>query len=221
LIHYSWFLPYSRSIENENKDQFVEGFIKGFEEGFIDSGHKSDEVEYVRNKVPKIHILKFNKGSFFDEPEPDRDLFIDIRNHPGPYESYYDHGLVQGRLRGKNGKFYDIKEEEDKRNTVKYFPIPQEGEYTSDNLKYNQNPSELENISDGKYSYHDEDDGSLLIKNYKNGVQNGPSYYHYNSGELWIEENYSDGKIHGKTIYYNKNGSIKKEEDWKDGEYIK
>ena len=109
LIHYSWFLPYSRSIENENKDQFVEGF----EEGFIDSVHKSDEVEYVRNKVPKIHILEFNKGSFFNEPEPDRDLFIDIRNHPGPYESYYDHGLVQGRLRGKTGKFYDINEEED------------------------------------------------------------------------------------------------------------
>ena len=113
LIHYCWFLPYSRSIENENKDQFVEGFIKGFEVGFIDSGHKSDEVEYVRNKVPKIHILEFNKGSFFNEPEPDRDLFIDIRNHPGPYESYYDHGLVQGRLRGKTGKFYDINEEED------------------------------------------------------------------------------------------------------------
>jgi len=113
LIHYRWFVPYSRSIKNGNEDQFVEGFIKGFEEGFFESGHKSNEVEYVRNEVPKSHISKFNKGSFFNDPEPDRDLFIDIRNHPGPYESYYDHGLVQGRLKGKTGKFYDTHEEED------------------------------------------------------------------------------------------------------------
>ena len=220
MIHYRWFVPYSRSIENENKGQFVEGFIKGFEEGFVKSGHKSDEVELVRN-VPKSFILKYHKGSFFNDPEPDRDLFIDIRNHPGPYESYYDHGFVQGRLRGTTGKFYDTNDEEDKSDTFKYFLIPQEGEDTSDNLKYNLNPSELENISDGEYSYYDEDDGSLLIKNYKNGVQNGPSYYHYNSGELWIEENYLDGKIHGTTKYYNKDGSTKKEEIWEDGKHIK
>jgi antitoxin component YwqK of YwqJK toxin-antitoxin module len=86
--------------------------------------------------------------------------------------------------------------------------------------KYNQDPTKLEIVPDGEYSYYDEDDGSLLIKTYKHGKQHGPSYYHYNSGELWIEENYLDGKIHGTTKYYNKDGSTKKEETWKDGKYI-
>ena len=87
--------------------------------------------------------------------------------------------------------------------------------------KYNQDPTKLEIVPDGEYSYYDEDDGSLLIKTYKHGKQHGPSYYHYNSGELWIEENHVNGKTHGTTKYYNKDGSTKKEETWKDGKYIK
>lgn len=75
--------------------------------------------------------------------------------------------------------------------------------------EHQQDPSELENIPDGKYSFWDEDDASLLIKTYKNGKLDGPSYWHYATGEVWMEEHYVEGVIHGTSTMYEKDGSIK------------
>ena len=75
--------------------------------------------------------------------------------------------------------------------------------------EYQQDPSDLESIPDGRYSYLDEDDGSLLIKTYRNGKLNGPCYWHYGTGEVWMEEHYVDGVIHGTSKMYEKDGSIK------------
>ena len=86
--------------------------------------------------------------------------------------------------------------------------------------RWDQNPSELEVIPDGRYTYYDEDDESLLIKVYKDGKLNGPSYFHYVSGELWIITNFKDGLEHGPTTYYEKDGSIIKTETWENGKCI-
>ena len=86
--------------------------------------------------------------------------------------------------------------------------------------EFNQDPTKLDIIKDGRYTYYDEDDESLLIKNYKDGKLNGPSYFHYVSGELWIETNFHDGLEHGILKYYEKDGSILKTEIWENGEYI-
>ena len=75
--------------------------------------------------------------------------------------------------------------------------------------EYQQDPSKFYRIADGRYTFRDEDDGSLLIKTYRNGKLNGPSYWHYGTGELWMEESYVDGLIHGTCKMYEKDGSIK------------
>ena len=75
--------------------------------------------------------------------------------------------------------------------------------------EFQQDPSELESIPDGTYSFWDEDDGSLLIKTYRNGKLDGPSYWHYGTGEVWMEEHYVDGETHGTSAMYEKDGSIK------------
>ena len=84
--------------------------------------------------------------------------------------------------------------------------------------KYYRNPTELKNIPNGEYYYRDEDDESLLIKNYKNNQLHGPSFYFYNTDDIWIRQNYKNGLIHGKTFYYNRDGSLKKKEIWIKGE---
>ena len=90
----------------------------------------------------------------------------------------------------------------------KLFSTKKEKNQSSEVVQYNKNPSDLEVILDGEYVYYDNKDESLLIKNYKDGKLNGPSYFHYVSGELWIEEHFQDGLIHGTTKYYDKDGSI-------------
>ena len=91
---------------------------------------------------------------------------------------------------------------------------------SSEEVQFNKNPSELDVIPDGRYTYYDEDDESLLIKVYKDGKLNGPSYFHYVSGELWIITIFKDGLEHGPTTYYEKDGSIIKTETWENGKYI-
>tara|TARA_A100001035_G_scaffold97698_1_gene76600 strand:- start:897 stop:1256 length:360 start_codon:yes stop_codon:yes gene_type:complete len=90
----------------------------------------------------------------------------------------------------------------------------------SEVVQYNENPSNLKVIPDGEYVYIDDEDESLLVKNYKNGKLHGPSYFHYVSGELWIKTNFKDGLEHGTLTYYEKNGSIMKTETWENGKYI-
>ena len=70
--------------------------------------------------------------------------------------------------------------------------------------EYNQDPTKLDIIKDGRYTYYDEDDESLLIKTYKDGKLNGPSHFHYVSGEPWIITNFKDELEHGTTTYYEK-----------------
>lgn len=93
-------------------------------------------------------------------------------------------------------------------------------EQDSEVIQYNHNPLELDTIPDGEYVYFDDEDESLLVKNYKDGKLNGPSYFHYVSGELWIEEHFKDGLIHGTTKYYNKDGSIVKTEVWENNKCV-
>ena len=86
--------------------------------------------------------------------------------------------------------------------------------------EFNQDPTKLDFIKDGRYTYYDDEDESLLVKNYKDGKLNGPSYFHYVSGELWIETNFQDGLEHGILNYYEKDGSVIKTETWEKGECI-
>lgn len=102
----------------------------------------------------------------------------------------------------------------------KLFSTKKEKNQSSEVVQYNKNPSDLEVILDGEYVYYDNKDESLLIKNYKDGKLNGPSYFHYVSGELWIEEHFQDGLIHGTTKYYDKDGSIIKTELWENNKTI-
>ncbi len=87
-------------------------------------------------------------------------------------------------------------------------------------VQYHKNPYELEIILDGEYIYFDDEDGSLLVKNFKDGKLNGPSYFHYLTGELWIEAGFIDGLEHGISKYFNKDGSFIKKEIWKNGKYL-
>jgi hypothetical protein len=100
------------------------------------------------------------------------------------------------------------------------FSTKKEKNQSSEGVQHNKNPSDLEVIPDGRYTYYDEDDESLLIKVYKDGKLNGPSYFHYVSGELWIITIYKDGLEHGPTTYYEKDGSIIKTETWENGKCI-
>ncbi len=93
-------------------------------------------------------------------------------------------------------------------------------EQDSEVIQYNHNPLELDTIPDGEYVYFDDEDESLLVKNYKDGKLNGPSYFHYVSGELWIETNFKDGLEHGTLTYYEKDGSIIRTETWENGNCI-
>ena len=86
--------------------------------------------------------------------------------------------------------------------------------------QYHKNPYELEIILDGEYIYFDDEDGSLLVKNFKDGKLNGPSYFHYSTGELWIEAGFIDGNEHGISKYFNKDGSFIKKEIWENGMYL-
>ena len=87
-------------------------------------------------------------------------------------------------------------------------------------VQYYKNPYELEIILDGEYIYFDDEDGSLLVKNFKDGKLNGPSYFHYSTGELWIEAGFIDGNEHGISKYFNKDGSFIKKEIWENGMYL-
>ncbi|MDC0485004.1 hypothetical protein OAN54_00860 [Gammaproteobacteria bacterium] len=100
------------------------------------------------------------------------------------------------------------------------FSTKKEKNQSSEGVQHNKNPSDLEVIPDGRYTYYDEDDESLLIKVYKDGKLNGPSYFHYVSGELWIITIFKDGLEHGPTTYYEKDGSIIKTETWENGKCI-
>ena len=91
---------------------------------------------------------------------------------------------------------------------------------SSEVIQYNHNPLDTDIILDGKYVYFDDEDESLLVKNYKDGKLNGPSYFHYVSGELWIETNFKDGLEHGTLNYYEKDGSIIRTETWENGKCI-
>ena len=82
--------------------------------------------------------------------------------------------------------------------------------------EFNQDPTKLDIIKDGEYFYYD-DDGSLIVKNFKDQKLHGPSYFHYVSGEPWIETNFHNGIENGSTIYFEKDGSIKHVETWKNG----
>ncbi|URQ72219.1 hypothetical protein M9C84_06925 [SAR86 cluster bacterium] len=95
-----------------------------------------------------------------------------------------------------------------------------EEDQSSEVLQYNENPSNLDVIPDGEYVYYDDEDESLLVKNYRDGKLNGPSYFHYVSGELWIETNFKDGLEHGTLTYYEKDGSVIKTETWENGKCI-
>tara|TARA_B100000700_G_scaffold162925_1_gene180295 strand:+ start:2773 stop:3144 length:372 start_codon:yes stop_codon:yes gene_type:complete len=95
-----------------------------------------------------------------------------------------------------------------------------EEDKSSEVIQYNENPSNLEVIPDGEYVYYDDEDESLLVKNYRDGKLNGPSYFHYLSGELWIETNFKDGLEHGTLNYYEKDGSIIRTETWENGKCI-
>jgi len=95
-----------------------------------------------------------------------------------------------------------------------------EEDKSSEVIQYNENPSNLEVIPDGEYVYYDDEDESLLVKNYRDGKLNGPSYFHYVSGELWIETNFKDGLEHGTLTYYEKDGSIIRTETWENGNCI-
>ena len=86
--------------------------------------------------------------------------------------------------------------------------------------EFNQDPTKLDIIKDGRYTYYDDEDESLLVKNYKDGKLHGPSLFHYVSGELWIETNFQDGLEHGILNYYEKDGSIIKTETWENGKCI-
>ena len=102
----------------------------------------------------------------------------------------------------------------------KLFSNKKEEDKSSEVVQYNENPSKLEVILDGEYVYYDDEDESLLVKNYKDGKLHGPSLFHYVSGELWIETNFQDGLEHGILKYYEKDGSIIKTETWENGECI-
>ena len=95
-----------------------------------------------------------------------------------------------------------------------------EEDQSSEVLQYNENPSNLDVIPDGEYVYYDDEDESLLVKNYRDGKLNGPSYFHYVSGELWIETNFKDGLEHGTLTYYEKDGTIIRTETWENGKCI-
>lgn len=83
-----------------------------------------------------------------------------------------------------------------------------------------QNPKDLDPIPDGRYAFFDDDDGSLLVKTYKDGRLNGTSFWHYASGEPWIDQDYVDDVIHGVTVYYDKDGSVRKTEVWENGKLV-
>ena len=68
--------------------------------------------------------------------------------------------------------------------------------------------------------YYDDEDESLLVKNYRDGKLNGPSYFHYVSGELWIETNFKDGLEHGTLTYYEKDRTVIRTETWENGKCI-
>ncbi len=55
------------------------------------------------------------------------------------------------------------------------------------------------------------------IKNWHDGILEGPSTVFYKTGEKYIEMYYKDGKIDGNYIVYNKDGSIKETYSYKDG----
>ena len=100
------------------------------------------------------------------------------------------------------------------------FSNKKEKNQSSEGVQYNTNPSDLEVILDGEYVYYDDEDESLLVKNYKDGKLHGRSLFHYVSGELWIETNFKDGLEHGNLTYYEKNGSIIRTETWENGKCI-
>jgi len=100
------------------------------------------------------------------------------------------------------------------------FSNKKEKNQSSEGVQYNTNPSDLEVILDGEYVYYDDEDESLLVKNYKDGKLHGRSLFHYVSGELWIETNFKDGLEHGNLTYYEKDGSIIRTETWENGKCI-
>ncbi len=55
------------------------------------------------------------------------------------------------------------------------------------------------------------------IKNWHDGILEGPSTVFYKTGEKYIEMYYKNGKIDGSYIVYNKDGSIKETYSYKDG----
>lgn len=83
-----------------------------------------------------------------------------------------------------------------------------------------QNPEEFDQVPDGRYAFFDDEDGSLLVKTYKDGKLNGTCFWHYASGEPWIDQEYLDDVIHGVTVYYDKDGSVRKTETWQNGKLI-
>ncbi len=103
----------------------------------------------------------------------------------------------------------------------KLFNKTKQKERTLKVVQYNKNPSELEIILDGEYVYYDDEDGSLLVKTYKDGKLDGPSYFHYDTGELWIEASFYDGLEHGTSKYFNKDGSLIKKEVWENGKHVR